>query len=235
MKNYSLSELRRIRESYEENPQFSFQQPFSTKTLDDLKTFKNRVKYCKDNLKYLGKGSSRMAFMMPNGHVLKLAFNRKGVAQNQVETGDWYKNSLNCFSECYGNAGDYTWCEVEAAAKVRPMDFPRLLGLTFGEMNDILVYMTRKRGNPSAFRYYHFSTPMDRLKEIEDSVWSDPETNEVLYGLFEYIGNYGAEQNLVSDFFNIKNWGIVSRDGKETLVVTDSGLNDEVWNEYYRR
>ena len=235
MKDYTLSELRKIRESYENDQRFSVQQPFSTKTLDELKTFKNRVKYCKDNLKYLGRGSSRMAFMMPNGHVLKLAFNRKGVAQNQVEAGDWYKNSLNCFSECYGCAEDYTWCEVEAAAKVRPTDFPRLLGLTFGEMCDILVYMTRQRGNPSAFRYYHFTTPNERIKEIEDSVWEDPEGHEVLYGLFEYIGNYGAEQNLVSDFFNIKNWGIVSRDGKETLVVTDSGLNDEVWNEHYRR
>ena len=234
MKSYTISELRKISESYENMNRFPTQQ-FSIKTLDDLKTFKNRVKYCKENLKYLGRGSSRMAFMMPNGHVLKLAFNRKGLAQNRVEAGDYYKNSLGCFSECYGNADDYSWCEVEAAGKARPMDFPRLLGIAFGEMCDILVYMTRQRGNPSAFRYYHFSTPMDRLKEIEDSVWNDPETNEVLYGLFEYIGNYGAEQNLVSDFFNIKNWGIVSRDGKETLVVTDSGLNDEVWNEYYSR
>lgn len=233
MKSYTISELRKISESYENMNRFPTQQ-FSIKTLDDLKTFKNRVKYCKENLKYLGRGSSRMAFMMPNGHVLKLAFNRKGLAQNRVEAGDYYKNSLGCFSECYGNADDYSWCEVEAAGKARPMDFPRLLGVTFGEMCDILVYMTRQRGRPYAFHYRYFTTPKERLQEIENSVWEDPEEHEVLHGLFEYIGNYGTEEGLVADFFNVKNWGIVSRDGKEVLVVTDSGLNDEVWNEYYR-
>ena len=226
----TIFELRRIREAYE-----GVSAPFSTKTLDGMRFFKDRVKYCKDNLEYLGRGSSRMAFKMPNGHVLKLAFNRKGVAQNEVECGDWYKNSLNCFTDCYGSADDHTWCEVEAAKKVRETDFPRLLGVTFGEMCDLLVHMTRQRGNPSAFRYHYFTTPKERIEEIEDSVWNDPDGHGVLYGLFEYIGNYGAGEKLVADLFNVKNWGIVDRDGAETLVVTDSGLNDEVWNGYYRR
>lgn len=233
MKEHSLLDLRKIRESYGDMQDVATQE-FSTKTLDELKTFKNRVKYCKDNLKYIGKGSSRMAFMMPNGHVLKLAFNRKGVAQNQVEAGDYYKNSLECFSECYGCADDYTWCEVEAAGKAAKNDFPRLLGITFEEMCDILVDMTRQRGSPYAFRYRHLSTPKERLKEIEDSVWNSPDDHPVLYGLYEYIGNYGAGEGLVADLFSPRNWGIVNRDGHEMLVVTDSGFNDEVWDQYYR-
>ena len=234
MRDISIFELRSLMESYENMVQGD--EPFSTKTLNDMKYFKDRVAYCKKYLKYLGRGSSRMSFLMPNGHVLKLAFNSKGLAQNQAECSDWYKNSLECFTTVYNTADDHTWCEVEAAVPCKTQDFPRLLnGMTFVEMCDFLVDMTRQRGYPNAFRYRYLNTPKERLKEIEEAMWDDPESHPLLYNLSEYIGNYGASENLVADFFNIKNWGIVNRDGEETLVVTDSGLNDDVWNDHYAR
>lgn len=176
-----------------------------------------------------------MAFMMDNGHVLKLAFNRKGIAQNQTECGDYYKSGLYCFTNCFNTADDYTWCEVEAASKCKLGDFKRLLGYTFDEITDVLVQETRDRGNPMSFKYYRFKTSEQRAKEIIDAVWENPDDNYVLYSMFDYIGNYGATEALVTDFFTIKNWGIVNRDGNEVLVVTDSGLNDDVWNTHYNK
>ena len=231
MKDISIFEQRRLAEAYEN--MVSGKEPFSTKTLDDLKYFKDRVAYCKKYLKYLGRGSSRMAFAMPNGHVLKLAFNSKGIAQNEAECNDWYKNSLACFTDVYGSAEDGTWAEVESARPCRETDFPRLLGITFVELCDLLVKWTRDRGNPRAFPYRASMTPPERLEEIENEVIDDYDGHPTLYGLYNYIGDYGASQSLVADFFNRKNWGIVTRDGGEVLVVTDSGLNDDVWDTHY--
>lgn len=234
MTDFSIFELRKLTEAYED--MVNENKPFSLNALDKMKYFKDRVAYCKKFLKYLGRGSSRMSFLMPNGHVLKLAFNRKGLAQNSAECGDYYKNSLDCFTNVYNKAEDDTWCEVEQAVPCKPQDFPRLLnGMTFVEMCDFLVDMTRQRGYPNAFRYRYLNTPKERLQEIENSMWEDPDGHPLLHALSEYIGNYGAAESLVSDFFNVRNWGIVNRDGEEMLVVTDSGLNDDVWNEYYRR
>lgn len=231
MKVHSIEELANILESYGNEELSSFQ--FSTKILDEMRTFKNRVKYCKDNLKYIGRGSSRMAFMMPNGHVIKLAFNRKGIAQNEVEAGDYVKNQMDCFAKCYNCANDYTWLEVEAAARCYERDFPRLLGITFNETLDVIVSMYRQRVTPNSFRGHGIAS--ERTKEIEQKVWDDPEKHDVLYDLFEYIGNYDVGEYSLRDLWNIRNWGIVVRDGEEKLVITDSGLNDEVWNNYYRR
>lgn len=234
MKDPSFFELRSITEAYESMVQG--EEPFSLRTLDGMKYFKDRVAYCKKYLEYLGRGSSRMSFLMPNGHVLKLAFNRKGLAQNAAECDDYFKNSLECFTDVYNVANDDTWCEVEAATPCKQQDFPRLLdGITFAEICDLLVDFTRERGYPNAFRYRYLSTPKERLKSIKQSIWDNPDDHPLLYGLYEYIGNYGASENLVADFFNIKNWGIVERDGMQTLVVVDSGLNDDVWEEHYDR
>lgn len=48
----------------------------------------NRVGNARYNYTQLGKGSGRIAYDLGDGNVLKLAWNRKGVAQNKVESQD---------------------------------------------------------------------------------------------------------------------------------------------------
>lgn len=230
------SDLLKIAEAYEDmNSNTSVDAEFSTKMLNSMRYFKERVDYCRNHLKYLGRGTSRMAFLMPNGHVLKLAFNSKGIAQNEAECGDWYKNGLRCFPDVFDAASDYTWCEVESASKCRKSDFPRLLGMTFEELCDLLVKLTRDRGTGREFQYRHFNTSDERLNELEQEMWDDEDNHPTLVDLNDYIGNYGANEYLVNDLFAIRNWGIVNRDGEEQLVVTDSGLTENVWKNHYQR
>src|ERR1700749_760360 len=56
------------------------------KNMSQLKTFTARLKYCKEHFQRLGAGSSRIVFLLPDGKVLKLAKNAKGLAQNNVES-----------------------------------------------------------------------------------------------------------------------------------------------------
>lgn len=233
MNDCSNTELRKITEAYENMLSDNSDSQFSTKALDNLRYFNERVDYCKKHLKYLGRGTSRMAFLMPNGHVLKLAFNAKGIAQNEAECGDWYKNSLRCFPDVYDAADDHTWCEVESARKCTKSDFPRIMGITFEELCDLLVKLTRDRGTGREFPYRHLNTSDERLAEIEQNMWDNGDDNPTLTDLNDYIGNYGANEFLVNDFFALRNWGIVDRDGGEQLVVTDSGLTEDVWKGHY--
>ena len=56
-----------------------------------LKTFAARIKYCQARLQRISSGSSRIVYKIDNEKVLKLAKNRKGIAQNEAEGGDYYK------------------------------------------------------------------------------------------------------------------------------------------------
>ena len=57
-----------------------------------LKTFAARIKYCQARLQRISSGSSRIVYKIDNEKVLKLAKNRKGIAQNEAEGGDYYKS-----------------------------------------------------------------------------------------------------------------------------------------------
>lgn len=58
---------------------------FCIKQLDKLQTFAERLRYAKQ-LPIIGTGSSRRVFDLGNGHVIKLALNPKGLAQNNTES-----------------------------------------------------------------------------------------------------------------------------------------------------
>ena len=58
---------------------------FDMNLFKSLKTFKERIEYCEANLKKIGSGSSRIVYQVDNNKVLKLAKNKKGIAQNETE------------------------------------------------------------------------------------------------------------------------------------------------------
>lgn len=67
--NITEEQFKRIINEIENN--FDFNEMLS------LKSYKERIAYCKKNLQLLGKGSSRMAFKLNNEKVLKIAINKK--------------------------------------------------------------------------------------------------------------------------------------------------------------
>ena len=56
-----------------------------------LTTFVERIRYCQTRLQRISSGSARIVYKIDNEKVLKLAKNRKGIAQNEAEGGDYYK------------------------------------------------------------------------------------------------------------------------------------------------
>ena len=88
---------------------------FDFDTLNNFPTLRKRVAYARANLKEVGKGSSRIVFLLPGEipQVLKLALNKKGRAQNKVEgRAEW--NEHDCVAKVYERSNDFSWLAMEA-------------------------------------------------------------------------------------------------------------------------
>ena len=62
-----------------------YPQSFDMKFFKTLQSFASRKKYCDEHLKKIAQGSSRIVYYIDNEKVLKLAKNKKGLAQNEIE------------------------------------------------------------------------------------------------------------------------------------------------------
>ncbi len=58
---------------------------FNLEEFSNLTSFKQRKEYCQERLKRIAMGTSRITYMVDDTKVLKLAYNKKGLAQNDIE------------------------------------------------------------------------------------------------------------------------------------------------------
>lgn len=192
---------------------------FSFDTLKRINSFNGRLKYCLDTLGFrVGSGSSRTCFQLDDNRILKLALNAKGIAQNEVESRvDNNLDSLGIRPEIYDET-DYenNWfivCEYVLPAK--KADFKQTLGMTWEEYCDFV-----KTCNAEKNGGYH---PIDW-----DAMYEMTENNDSLYGIHDYIANYDAP---IGDLLRICNYGLSKSNG---IVILDTGLDDYVFNNFYR-
>lgn len=193
---------------------------FSLETLSSLTSFNARLKYCTQHLgRHIGKGSSRITFQMDDEKVLKLAWNKKGVAQNEEEErafGD------DIFPKVYESDRYSNWLVSEFVLPAKAQDYKHCFGLTFDEFVGFLHASGRYRFGR---RYWN---------EMEEEDWVHLlETNEDLAAFDEYIGNYGYV--VIGDMCRMCNYGLTKRNGQAHIVLLDSGFTEDVWNNYYKR
>ena len=202
---------------------------FDTKELKSLKSYAARLKYCTQRLRKIGAGSSRVVFAVDDEKVLKVAKNKKGLAQNQEEMQDWRQNYYDCFAKVYDASEDGIFLEMQAARKAKYSDFKRLTGYGFVVMCAWIEY-TASLYLPRN-RMYLRDEKYDRLFDSDE--WSDGLDN---YNLFGRIHSYLCDTctKAYGDYCRLSSWGVVSEDGEEKLVLIDFGLTDEVFDSYYR-
>lgn len=196
---------------------------FSFVELDSMRTFAERKRYCEERLQQIGVGSSRIAYKVDNEKVLKLAKNKKGIAQNEHEA-DWGRNNYGVFGEIFeADIDNYFWIEMELASKAKPSDFKRILGVTWKETQDLVKYCWEQVKGEELF----YSTPVEAL--YEKLVVN--EESDFFSSLQRYMFDYAPWS--VIDWTRISNWGIVNRNNKEHLVIIDDGLDELIFKTYY--
>lgn len=196
---------------------------FSFDDLNNIRSFAKRVEYCKMHLgNPIGRGSSRVVFQLDDEKVLKLAMNRKGVAQNNVEY-DKYAETYNVTPKLYNCANDETWIVTEYVLPAKRQDFMECLGIDFDTFFEFIkacynCYARRGREVPCDLSNEQFSGLCDN--------------NEDLYHFYCYMADY---QLPFGDICRLGNLGMVMRDGEPHIVILDTGCNQEVYDTYYNR
>ena len=202
---------------------------FNLQTLSSIKSFAGRLKYCKQMLgPSFGSGSSRIIFEIDDEKVLKLAKNKKGVAQNEFEeqTSRYGSMVVHVF-DCDDN---YMWLVEENCVPAKEEDFERLIGLPFETYCDLIrFYYNRYCRNGR--QTYLFTMTTDEADALVDRLYNEDDDGFVPR-IFNLMGDY---QLPFGDLTRISTYGMVMRDGSPELVVIDSGLSEEILNTYYRR
>jgi len=193
---------------------------FDMEHFKTLKSFNQRVKYCQDNLKRISSGSSRIVYMIDDTKVLKLAKNPKGIAQNDVEIEySQYHDISDVVAKTFDNQIDGLWVEMELARKVTKSSFKNITGYSFEEYVMAIHNHGIDSGNGRGYKY-----SID--KELLEQMWED----SFMYEMFSFIGNYALP---TGDLERLSSYGIVTRNGGDTVVMIDYGLTNEIYSGYY--
>ena len=188
------------------------------------KSFASRVRYATARAKKLGTGSSRIAFEIEyqgRPTVLKIAKNKKGMAQNQYEIntlGDGYVMQMNITIPMIDSDElDYdnpTWLHTEKADKMKPNAFKSFMGgMTPDELGVFVEWSNGRTHSPP-----NGMTVEEAQQLLED--------NETLYDLMDFTGNFDIA---VGDIGRIANWGVY----KGRPVLIDVGGSSEVIQKFY--
>ena len=202
---------------------------FNMDEFKSLSSFQKRIEYCKQRLKKLGAGTSRIVFEIDNEKVLKLAKNSKGIAQNQEEIrlgSDYYTKSLGCFAEVYDYDEQGLFVEMEKALPAKERDFERLTGYPFEMYCDFITRCAKNYLPNNRNRYYFINHAYDEAyQECINDEYS------FIYNVMDYMSNY--QLTTWGDLTRISSYGVVKRNGQEELVIIDFGLTEDVYNNFY--
>jgi len=188
-----------------------------------LTSFNSRIKYCEENLTRISSGSARIVYRIDDEKVLKLARNKKGLAQNEAENsfgGEYLLQDV--VADVFESEENGLWVEMELARKVSVGDFKRITGLDFDMFSEgVYTYGDGHYGNKKTI--YGGAS-----KEVMDELWE----NEFAIEIFSYIGSYDVQY---ADLAKLNSYGVVKRDGQEIVVIIDFGLSQDVFNTHYSR
>lgn len=196
-----------------------YPQSFNMDEFKSLNKFTERVKYCDQHLKKISAGSGRIVYMIDNTKVLKLAKNQKGVAQNGVEAqwgGDYYFKSI--LADVIDSQENDLWNVMELANKCSKSQFKQMIGVDI--YNFGMYLKNRELENKGRSTIFH----------IEPEINEVLNENEFAQSVFEFMD---ASDSGAGDLGRTSSYGIVKRDGHDTIVIVDFGLTNDVYSTYY--
>ena len=194
---------------------------FNMDEFKSLTSFAARIRYCEQHLQRISSGSSRIVYKIDDEKVLKLAKNKKGLAQNEVEI-EWsqYHDISDITARVFDSHPDNLWVEMELARKLKKSEFKKMTGFNWDDYAIAMhnEYWNNVNYNPRMLR------PIN--KEMVEAMWEE----EFIYEMFNFITSY---QVPAGDLMRTSSYGLVKRDGREDIVLIDYGLTSDVYDSYY--
>lgn len=198
-----------IREKYPES--------FDMDYFKTLKSFKKRIEYCEEHLTKINSGSGRIVYKIDDEKVLKLAKNRKGVAQNEVEVDYSHDYVIkHLFAKTYDFHPDFLWLEMELCKKINYNRFKQLVGVDFKTYSYMIKY-----------EYYRMNSSGSRIYVSKPDNYENLLDNEFIGEVLNYISNFDV---VVGDLTRISTYG---ENSDNEIVIIDYGLSQQVFDDYY--
>jgi hypothetical protein len=187
---------------------------FNIKELDSLTSQAARKRYVDEYLEKIGAGSARIVYRIDDEHVLKLAKNKKGVAQNNVERDGYLQQRFpEIIASVVDSHPDNMWIIAEKAKKINKSRFKSITGFRFEDFAETL---------------------RNRIREVRGGRrWlDDPDGMDELYDddFFNELVDMAVAMDLEEgDLARISSYGELDDDP----VVVDTGLSKEVYRSLY--
>lgn len=188
-----------------------FNNNWNSEYFESLSSFKQRLEYCKNNLEYIISGSSRSVYGIDDKRVLKLAKNKKGIAQNEAEIelgNDYYAPSI--LAKILEYDENNQWLVMERAQKLNLKTFKQYTDVDF---KDLYEYLKEK------FSYGGHLTKV-KIEELDNNEW--------IQELMELLGNFTFVK--YQDFQRLSTYGLINNE----IKAIDYGLTDEVFENFYK-
>ena len=179
-----------------------------------------------------------------------------GEEQNRQEYELYKENDSPILPKILYCDKHYYFLVCESVLPAKKEDFEKILGIPFtifygqnskkvtdpnspNQGDETIGFNKYFDGSKENVKYAEGPTIMDILEYFEsnyvdEAEYYDEDYEEVikscewLQELEEFIMNTG-----ITDFTSLGNFGVVNRDGKEQIVILDTGLNLETWGNYY--
>jgi hypothetical protein len=203
----------------EDNLEEDYPEMFKMDEFKTLTTFKERIRYCEAFLERIAAGSSRIVYKVDDKMVLKLAKNKKGLAQNEVEA-DTSESLGVLVAKVYNFDENYLWVEMEQARKMSKGDFKRITGFSFEDYSKAIHNYSIDTVNPRGSRVPGPS------EEVLEAMWED----ETINGMLQYMPDYDVP---AGDLMRTSTYGVVDREWGEDVVLIDYGFNLNVHQNHY--
>ena len=227
MRNHIISENQLDRIVRDVIAEMAYPVSFNMEEFKNCTSFAARVRYCQARLPRISSGSSRIVYKIDDEKVLKLAKNAKGIAQNNAETHS-YAIETGIGAQVFDHDENDLWLEMELARRATAADFKNIVGVPFAFIQNYVDY-TAKRYSRNMFISYD-----RRYKEMFEQIDNEEFPNwEWFSELRDYMDGIGLES--VGDLKRYSSWGVVKRNGADEIVLIDFGLDDEVYDNFYRR
>jgi hypothetical protein len=190
---------------------------FDMEEFKSLKSFNKRIKYCEEHLSRISSGSGRIVYKIDDEKALKLAKNKKGVAQNDVEVDYSQDNYINhLFAETYEFHPDFLWLEMEYCKKLNFRRFKELTGVDFRAYSNMILYEKERITSRSS-----------RLKIPQPENYDELIENEFIFDVVDYMASYDIP---AGDLTRMSTYG---ENSDSEVVIIDYGLTQEVYDDYY--
>ena len=165
-----------------------------------------------------------------------------GKAQNRLECQLYEETKSPLLVRIFGNDDNYTYIICENVVPAQPIDFEKIIDIPFynryyNQRNyEYSKYFENPRGNYEKVPYdvYDIVCYLEANYTIGEGYYNREVESSIMHSPWLKQLKKLIMDTQIGDLTKHENYGVVNRDGNPMIVVLDTGMNMENWEEYYR-